>query len=261
MSLLCPRSLGLSPAPPLSLGGRAVISDTISGLIILVDQPFRVGDVIEIEELNKFGDVDADWDPDHTHSNPRRSIGDYSQFSDRHGARSSTILFPIRKYRVQREIGVAYGSDFDQVRRVTEAAVRSVEGVLPDRPVDAHFHDFGDSARLMRVRWWIDNVNHEGPMVNQVSEALEAALTKAGIDLPFNTENLIVQVEPKNEIEQLSPVTSEGRERRWYNGSPATQMGKTGSSMSVSDWGEGQPSSSQPQFITLSASGRRCAGC
>ena len=51
--------------------------------------------------------------------------------------------------------------DTPLVRRVTEAAVRSVEGVLPDRPVDAHFHDFGDSARLMRVRWWIDDMHAE----------------------------------------------------------------------------------------------------
>ncbi len=112
--------------------------------------------------------------------------------------------FPDTNYRVQIEIGVAYGSDFDQVRSVIHDAVRGVDGVLPDKPVDALYHEFGDSARTMRVRWWIDDVNHEGAMIDQVSEALEAALTKAGIDLPFNTENLIVQVDPET-IKQLSP--------------------------------------------------------
>jgi len=112
--------------------------------------------------------------------------------------------FPDPDYRVSIEIGVAYGSDFDQVRSVIKDAVRGVEGVLPDKPVDVLFQQFGDSSRTMSVRCWINNVKHEGPIIDLVCEALESALGKAGIDLPFNTESLIVQVDPDT-IKQLSP--------------------------------------------------------
>jgi small-conductance mechanosensitive channel len=76
--------------------------------------------------------------------------------------------YPDPRYRVQTDIGVAYGSDYDQVRRVIKDAVRGVEGVLPDKPVDVFFRQFGDSARMMRVRWWIDSYDDENPMLDQV---------------------------------------------------------------------------------------------
>jgi small-conductance mechanosensitive channel len=41
----------------ISLGAKDIISDAMSGFIILLDQPFRVGDTIQIEELNKRGTV------------------------------------------------------------------------------------------------------------------------------------------------------------------------------------------------------------
>jgi MscS family membrane protein len=176
------------------LGGRAVISDTISGFIILVDQPFRVGDVVEIEELNKFGDV--------MHIGARttriQTRDDRSVIIPNSAIATSQVInytYPDRYYRVQREIGVAYGSDFDQVRRVTEAAVHGVEGVLPDKPVDAHFHDFGDSSRLMRVRWWIDDMHAEKRIIDGVNEALEVAYDKAGIDMPLTTQSVVVQLD------------------------------------------------------------------
>ncbi len=42
----------------ISLGAKDIIADAISGFIILLDQPFRAGDTIQIEELNKTGTVE-----------------------------------------------------------------------------------------------------------------------------------------------------------------------------------------------------------
>ena len=41
----------------ISLGAKDIISDVISGFIILVDQPFRVGDAILIKDLDTWGEV------------------------------------------------------------------------------------------------------------------------------------------------------------------------------------------------------------
>ena len=96
---------------------------------------------------------------------------------------------------MQTDVGVAYGSDFHQVRRVIKDAVCGVEGVLSDKPVDVLFLKFGDSARTMRVRWWIDTIHDEYPMLDQVNVALETALDEAGIDMPFHTYALNVKLE------------------------------------------------------------------
>ena len=71
--------------------------------------------------------------------------------------------------------------------------LRGVEGVLPDKPVDIFYLKFGDSARLVRVRWWIDNYKDEYPMLDKVNSVLELALGEAGIELPNNTYDLNVK--------------------------------------------------------------------
>ena len=177
----------------ISLGAKDIIADAIGGFIILIDQPFRVGDSIQIEELDKRGgvvEIGIRATRVRTGDNrlviiPNSKIGTSQVIN---------YTFPDSRYRVQTDIGVAYGSDFDQVRRVVKRAVRGVEGVLPDKPVDVFFLKFGDSTRAMRVRWWIDTIAHEDPMLDKVNAALESALDKAGIDMPFNTYDLNVRM-------------------------------------------------------------------
>jgi small-conductance mechanosensitive channel len=96
---------------------------------------------------------------------------------------------------VYTDIRIAYGSDFDQIRRVAEAAVRGVAGVLPDRPVDVLFHAYGDSARTMRVRWWIEDMHQEYYVIDRVNVALERALGEAGIDIALTRYDLNVKLE------------------------------------------------------------------
>ena len=69
-------------------------------------------------------------------------------------------------------------------------AVRQVEGVLPDKPVDALYVEMGDSAMVSRVRWWIDSYQDTRRMLDQVHRALQRALDKAGIESPFPTQDI-----------------------------------------------------------------------
>jgi small-conductance mechanosensitive channel len=182
----------------ISLGARDVISDAISGFVILVDQPFRVGDVIEIEELNTWGDV-VDIGTRTTRIRTRDERFAIVPNSKIGASQVINYTFPDPQYRVYSDIRVAYGSDFDRVRRVANDAVRGIDGVLPDLPVDVLFHEYGISARLMRVRWWIDDMHEEKHITDRVHEALEIAFGKAGIEMPVTTRELIVRKDPEAE--------------------------------------------------------------
>ncbi len=82
-------------------------------------------------------------------------------------------------------IGVAYGVDLEQARETMIRAVEKVEGVLADRPVEALFLEFGDSALVFRVRWWIDSYVDTRIMYDRVNTAIYKALQQAGIEIPF----------------------------------------------------------------------------
>ena len=189
-----------------SLGAKDVISDGISGFVILIDQPFRPGDAIEIEELNKWGDV-VDIGARRTRIRTRDHQTVIVPNSKIGANQIVNYTFPDPKYRVHSTIWVAYGSDFDQVRRVVEEAVRGVEGVLPDKPVEALFLEYGHSARWVRVQWWIDNVHQEWYITDRVNEALETAFEKAGIEMPVTTRDFIVRMDTGGgEMESSPPM-------------------------------------------------------
>jgi small-conductance mechanosensitive channel len=112
--------------------------------------------------------------------------------------------YPDPRYRVQTDIAVAYGSNADKVKQVIVDAVHVVYGVLPDKDVDVYFLEFGDSARKVRVRWWVGDYHEEQTALDNVNITLETALTEAGIDLPFNTYDLNVNMQKESTEEQPS---------------------------------------------------------
>jgi small-conductance mechanosensitive channel len=177
----------------IGLGANAAISDAVSGLLILVSQPFRVGDAIFIKEIDTRGDVEE--------------IGvRTTQIRTRDGrevivpnsliAASQVVnyTFPDPDYRDEINFPT-YGADIDQLQKVVEEAVRGVEGVLPDRPVDVLYLSFGGSSREIRVRWWVDHINNRTRILSQVNMALDRAFEKAGIDTPNLTYDLNLKVQ------------------------------------------------------------------
>jgi small-conductance mechanosensitive channel len=181
----------------ISLAGKDIIADVLSGFIILVDQPFREGDSVLISELDTWGDVldiGARTTRIRTKDN-RELIVPNSQVAK---SRIVNYNYPDTNYRLQTEIGIAYGIDFDHIQKSATEAVRNVDGVLADKPVDVFFIEFGDSARKVRVRWWIASFHNQWPVINGVNIALESAFEKAQIDMPYNTYALRVHME--NEV-------------------------------------------------------------
>ncbi len=177
----------------ISFGAQDILEDVLSGYAILIDQPFRVGDSIHIKELNTRGTVfDIATRSTHVKTGDNREV--IIPNSSIGQSQVVNYTYPDPTFRVETDIGVAYGSDDQKMRTVIEQTVRGVEGVLPDHRIDIYYLEFGGSARTVRVRWWIDNYRDEKPMLNDVNLAIEEALTEAGIDLPFNTYDLNVKM-------------------------------------------------------------------
>jgi small-conductance mechanosensitive channel len=177
----------------LSLAAQDTIANMISGVILLIDQPFRTGDRIEIQELNTWGDVVSIG----LRSTRIRTLDNRLVIVPNSSISNNQVVnytFPDPRYRIQTEIGVAYGTDLRQVRQVITAALQGVEGVIPDLPVDILFMEFGDSAMILRVRWWIESYIDARRSTDRVNETVYQALEQAGIELP----NPMMTVELKN---------------------------------------------------------------
>jgi MscS family membrane protein len=181
----------------LSLAAQDTIANMISGVIILMDQPFRVGDRIEIQELNTWGDVVAIG----LRSTRIRTLDNRLVIVPNSSISNNQVVnytYPDPRYRIQTEIGVAYGTDLRQVRTVITEALQGIEGVIPEKPIEILFWEFGDSAMILRVRWWIESYIDARRSTDRVNEAMYKALEQAGIELPNPMLTVELKQEPRN---------------------------------------------------------------
>lgn len=177
-----------------ALAAQEALSDTIGGLVIMADRPFRIGDRIEIQELGTWGDVE-----DIGLRSTRIRTPDNRMVIVPNSVVSKSLVvnyaYPNTEYRVETHVGVAYGSDLEHTRSTLVNAVRKVEGVDPDHPVEALFVEFGDSALVFRVRWWLNSYVDTRRMFDKANTAMYKALNQAGIEIPFPQRDVHLKVE------------------------------------------------------------------
>lgn len=166
----------------ISLAARDTVADAIAGMIILVDQPFRVGDRIEIKAVDTWGDV-AEIGLRTTRIRTRDNRMVIVPNSKIGSNEVINYSFPDPNYRIQTHVGIAYDTDIEVARSIMVAAVQKVDGVLhaPDKPVDALYIEMHENAMIFRVRWWIGSFVDTRRMLDRVHTALQRELDAANI--------------------------------------------------------------------------------
>lgn len=166
-----------------ALAAKETLEDTLAGFVIMIDRPFRIGDRIEIQDLDTWGDVvDIGLRSSRIRTRDNRMVIIPNSIIGK-----SLIVnysYPDTQYRIQIHIGVEYGTEIESARETIISAVQGVEGVLPDKSVEALFLEFGDSALIFRVRWWLESYVDTRRMFDRVNSAIYKALNERGIGIP-----------------------------------------------------------------------------
>jgi len=166
----------------IALAAQATLADTISGFVIMLDRPFSIGDRIEIQDLDTWGDV-----MDIGLRSSRVRTRDNRMVIVPNSVMAKSLLvnytFPDTTYRIQIELPISYGADVEHTRETIIQAVRGVEGVEPDRKVEALFLKFTSLGMIFRVRWWLDSFVDTRRMFDRVNTAIVYALDQANIGI------------------------------------------------------------------------------
>jgi small-conductance mechanosensitive channel len=97
-------------------------------------------------------------------------------------------------------VGVAYGSDLEQVERVTYEvaceAQRELPGAVRDWEPAVRFYDFGDSAVQLRVILRVEHYSERFPVQHEFIKLLYRRYSEEGISIPF----------PQRTIHMVSPA-------------------------------------------------------
>ena len=66
---------------------------------------------------------------------------------------------PTRSLRLQVDVGASYDVPPNVVKSVIKEALEDVPAIARDRPREVLLVDFGDSAMVYRVRFWVTDSN------------------------------------------------------------------------------------------------------
>jgi MscS family membrane protein len=178
----------------ISLAAKDTIADAIAGVIILVDQPFRIGDRIQIEFLGTWGDVeDIGLRTTRIRTRDNRMVIIPNSVISNNQIVNYT--YPDPRYRVQTHVDITHGSDVETVRQLLHQTLSQVDGILHDKPIDVLYFDMIGPAMRFRLRWWIQSYMDTRQIFDKVHTAVQNALNQAGIESPYLADNVNILLE------------------------------------------------------------------
>ena len=92
---------------------------------------------------------------------------------------------PTRQHRMWMKVGVSYAHPPNDVRRVLLAAVRDVPGIDATPEPDVMVTEFGDSAIIYSVRYWISDFARDAPIDTEARSRIWYHLRRAEMEVPY----------------------------------------------------------------------------
>lgn len=165
-------------------GAQNIINNFISGWILMGEKPIRIGDFLEVEGVK--GTVE---EINTRSTRVRRVDGVHMLIPNSKLLENSVINWTLRDKLIRGTVavGVAYGSDCNQVRDIMLKVTNAQQETLNDngREPRVFFQDFGDNALMFEVYFWINSQVEGG--LRLVASNIRFALNDA-----FNEEGVVV---------------------------------------------------------------------
>jgi len=174
----------------IGFGLQNIVNNFVSGLILLIERPVKVGDWVVVGQHEGFV--------------TRISV----RATEIETFRRASVIVPNSellsgavinwthrdKYgRVDIKVGVAYGSDTGKVRDIMLACAREHGQILSWPAAHVLFTDFGDSALQFELRVFIGDVEQRSLVASDLHFAIDDAFRKAGIEMPFPQREVSVR--------------------------------------------------------------------
>lgn len=187
----------------LGFGLQEIFANFVSGLIILFERPIRIGDVVTLGNLSgKVRQIRI----------RATTITDFDR---------KEIIVPNKTFvtgqlinwsltdtvtRVIVRVGVAYGSNLDEVKSVLLAAARRNSRVLKDPEPQVLFLNFGDSTLDHELRLHVNELGDRNPCIDEINRYIDREFKQRGIVIAFRQLDVTLRNSQGDEL-TFSPAT------------------------------------------------------
>lgn len=187
----------------LSFAAQDTIGNIISGVVIIIDGPFKEGDWISmgqvhatVTEIRLRATVLTTFDNE-TVVVPNKQL-----------AQERIINYTMTpKTRVKVSLGIAYKEDMEKARNIILETVKNDDRILVDPAPNVIVTDLGASSVNMQLRFWTEDPLLKFNLMWEYTEKCKQALDQANIEIPFPHMQLFLE---KTEALQLLAVVDKG---------------------------------------------------
>lgn len=167
----------------LGFGLQKIVSNFVSGIIILSDRSIKPGDVVEVADTYgwvtslgaRYASIKTRDGTEHLIPNEEFIIGRVINWTHSDSA-----------VRRKLPVGVSYDTDLDEAIPIMRAAVEKTARVLTQPKVNVLVKGFGDSSIDLEARFWIaDPANGVANVASEAYLNVWRAFRDAGIEIPF----------------------------------------------------------------------------
>ncbi len=176
---------------------KDTLANLFSGFFIMVDAPYKIGDYVNLDSgergrVTQIGlrstrllsrdDIEITL--------PNALIAN-AKIVNESGGRDSKI-------RVRLPVGVAYGSDVDQVCELLQNLAETHPEICSDPMPRVRMRAFGASSLDFELLGWIARPEDRGRIIHELLVGIYKALAREGIEIPFAKRDIYVKEFPKS---------------------------------------------------------------
>jgi small-conductance mechanosensitive channel len=158
-----------------------VVADTLSGIALGIEAPFRMGDWVRIETLAQGRVQEIGWRTTRlVTADSTYVILPNSQISRQ---RITNFSAPRKAYRDHAELTLPVDLPVAEAKALIHQALSGAEGIVRGKPPEVQVVQYGPQGISYRVKYWVPQHDREPACRNEVISLIDAALRGSGIAL------------------------------------------------------------------------------
>ncbi|MDE2568335.1 MAG: mechanosensitive ion channel family protein, partial [Sphingomonadales bacterium] len=177
----------------IGFGLQSVVENFTSGILLLIERPVREGDWIVVGNNEGIVRKIAVRSTRIETFDGHYIIVPNSQLIS---SAVKNVTFTGGVARVLVEVGVAYGSDYEQVRAILIDIADKDQRIVGQPPASVWMTGFGDSAVNFRLACWIDSAMNSGATRSDLHFLVAKRFAEAGIEIPLPQRDIHIRTAP-----------------------------------------------------------------
>jgi small-conductance mechanosensitive channel len=175
--------IGGALAVGIGFGSQNLVNNFISGVLVMVERPIRIGDFIEVDGVSgTVINIGIRSTTIRTVANAAVIIPNTSFIENNltNWSYSHSVLDSVR-------LGVAYGTDTGLVKKISLQALEGVDGVINIPQTAVNFVDFGDNALVFDIVYDVTttHLTTRGRIRSDIRYRLNELCKQQKIPIPF----------------------------------------------------------------------------